>query len=153
MHIAKRVSCLFLVGIMIMSYFVMSASAANTTDSDFSTTVYSTYWSGIPARAKEDASPIFLYIDTISNGGTHVQVAANGNKTGTGGFTNYTYANGVPVNSVICRKLIQYSVHNTINENECTYALLSFRLFHELATCTVSGTWSPDSTGTYMDPV
>ena len=153
MHIAKRVICLCLVIVTIMSFFAMSASAANTTDVDFSRTVYSTYWLSIPPGEKEDASPIFLYIDKITNGDTHIQVAAKGNTTGSGYFENYTYANGVPVSSVVCRKGIRYSVHNTIHENGCTYALLTFRLFEYISSCTVSGTWSPDSTGTYMDPV
>lgn len=66
----------------------------------------------------------------------------------TGTTDNLTLDNGKHVKRVTCTKGIQYSVRSYIYESGYRYARLGLST-NWLEGDTISGVWSPDSTGTY----
>lgn len=150
----KKVVSITLAIVMIVSLCAMSVSAANTTDVYFSRYINTDMDYPITPQIKEDSSPIYLYVDRITDGSRSVMVRAYGRWTPdkTEAPPNLTYKNGGLVPYVICRVDVDYSVHNLINESGYPYAVLGFQNCEGTSSAVVHGVWSPDSYGTYADP-
>ena len=154
MRAFKRVLALAFTIAMIMSLFVVGASAANTTDTYFSRYINTDMYYPIVPREKTDASAIYLYVETVTDGSHSVAVRAKGRHTDdeTEAPPNLTWQNGAIVPCVMCRVDVDYSVHNLIKERGYKFAVLDFRNTFGITSATVRGYWSPDSYGTYTDP-
>lgn len=130
------------------------AAGSNNEDVYFNDPCYGVTFNNLAWRKKTDTTPMYLYISSTGVRSDHVFVQAAGtNDVNTTYPNNCSYANGTVVDQVICRKGIDYGVHNVVHENNYTYGCLRFRCFQRSEQGTISGVWSVDSTGSYADPV
>jgi len=134
--------------VLLISATIVPISAANTSDSKITKFDLSYfYYREVSARSKTNTTPLYFYY-TIGKHNS-VQVQALGSTTADTGTTdNLTLDNGKHVKRVTCTKGIQYSVRSYIYESGYRYARLGLST-NWLEGDTISGVWSPDSTGTY----
>lgn len=146
-----RIVSVFLLVMIFASVMCVSASAANTGNTYFSsfkaTVVGYNAMSDSDARSKTNSSCVYAYVTS----GTYssVRVRTLGSTSQTGSYTNRTYAGGT-VSYVTCAVGVQYQIHNTINESGESWAKLSFHSPYSSPNY-VTGAWSPDCGGTYTD--
>lgn len=146
MRKTRSTLALFLAVIAIIS--VMSVTVfANTTDSEDSRRVTGSAYTYGAARDKDNNSAVYLKITSSADDHLFVRVYgcdANGNVK-----YNSTMA-GANVDNVVCRRGVNYSVHNSVKEDSCRMAKLAFRRLDPAASyITVGYKWSPDSSKIY----
>lgn len=146
---SKRILFMLLVVVLIVSMASFSVSAANTSDTTHTISIGSAFTRDRAYRPKEDTSKIYLRIDSCVF--IHNYVQAQGcNSTG-GNRTSCTLVEGEIVAQVVCRTGVQYSIKNLVNEYGYACASLDFRRLDGGTTQTsLTYTWSPDSTGSYI---
>lgn len=144
----KMMSCVVMI-VMVVFGITGFVFAANSNNRNLSFTAYSAGFSSGTSRAdKEDTSPLYLLVKSLSKNDS-INVRAMGIKHDKS--TNYTEngLTGVLTDHVVCIKGKEYSIHSQIKEHGCDEALLSFRSFGTYSE-KVSGVWSPDSVGRYI---
>lgn len=99
--------------------------------------------------SKSDTSALYLYIGSGPNQQHRVRAlgCATTNNSQTENLT--VFANGDDADYVLCFKGTKYSIHSEIKENGYDFATLS--IWQLGASGNVSGQWSPDSIGEYVD--
>lgn len=146
MRRTRHTLALLLAVIAIMSVMAVSAFAS-TANSEDSRRVTGSAYTYSAARDKENSTAVYLKITSSADDHLFVRVYgcdANGNIK-----YNSTMA-GANVDNVVCRKNVDYSVHNSVYEDNCCMAKLGFRRLDPAASyITVGYKWSPDSSKTY----
>lgn len=149
-----RYLALCLAVLMFLSVGVVGARAANTANRSFDCHIDGDDFSYIyDVAGKTDESAIYLWVSGASNLFTFVQALGSESEE----FSSYalsdslTLVQGMLVDYVCCRMSIDYSVHNYIKEYGYDYATLAFMAIGDYST-TITGLWSPDSSGSYAEP-
>ncbi len=134
--------------IMVLGLFSSIASASNNVDEYFAFQVNANgYTTTTNVRSKTDTSPLYLLFYTIQNhNSAYVRTVAGANGT------NLTQdPQGYMLNHVTCSVGVQYSIHSTIYESGYSTAQLAFASRNYLNSEYMTGVWSPDSVGRYVD--
>ena len=113
---------------------ISASLAANTSDTGwsfkFSRATFNQY---TPARVKQDASPVYFYVDNIEGNSIKVRVlAGNGDSSS---YTPYVYIS----------KPGKYCVSSNVYEDGYRKALVHGQKYNRFSTSTSYGLWSPDS--------
>lgn len=141
-----------LLAVMLFSALASYAYAANTEFNNFRFTAHAgDYVSAPDVVGKTNSTPMVVYIDSSSIGGSHF-VRANGRTSETSmGNNNCTVYNNQLVDHVICNEGTFYSIKNVIRENGYAFAVPT--IANRTSYGTVSGKWAPDSAQTYSTPL
>lgn len=100
----------------------------------------------IAMREKDDTSPIYLWINQAKNNrysDFRVKVFANGSANVTVDGDRH------PVEFVNCYVNRKQSIRNNVREDGYSRVALGFQSRNIVESQSISGEWSPDSTGTY----
>lgn len=124
---------------------------ANNDNSPIGFSVNATNFNATTApRLKENPSPLYGYITYLQHNST-VQVRAVGVAGSNEEPLTENGLTGNLVPYVTCRQGYQYLIHSQIYEKGYGYAKLGFRSVNIINSEYVSGWWSPDSVGNYID--
>ena len=135
---------------MLFSAMAGYVYAANITQKAFSKTMYGgTYSSVADPRVKENASDMFIQIDSSSIGGTYCVRAMGCGKTVVNAV-NYTVYNNELVDHVVCNKGKMYSIDNVVYERSYGYGAIF--VMQTGGYGTVSGYWAPDTAQSFDPP-
>ena len=144
-----RTSLTLLSMIPLVSVFISPTTAANIIDEEFyDYGIYSNGW-WLPPREKDDASPHYLYLTDCDV--NTVKVSSNGRESyaQSSSGKNLTIANGQYVSYVTCRVGTKYSISNGVYEAGYPWAELFFQRDIGWWGFSITGKWSPDSSGRY----
>lgn len=153
MRLRKHRMLIFFVVILLVTFTIPTAFAANTADTDFTSPISGSLIRYInESRAKQDSSPVYLCVNHFADD-DFIWVRAVGSHDTSAPLraNSLTLSHGINVERVVCRVGINYSIHTEIYESGYEYANLGFTRFYAGST-TFSGTWSPDSYGSYAEP-
>lgn len=141
MIVSMMVAC----SISILSVGAQTRSSEDDPISAF--TISPTNYNKVPARAKENSTPIYLWYKSATNNRyEYVYVRAYA-----GGTTHYTLnAKAVSTDHVTCTLGNKYLIRTNIYESKKDVATLGFKGTNIIENQTISGMWSPDSVGTYQ---
>ncbi len=154
MRLHKHRILTFFVVILLVTFIIPTAFAANTKDSEFTSPISGTLVRYIDrSRAKQDSTPVYLCVNHFAND-EFIWVRAVGSHDTSAPLRgdSLTLSHGINVDRVVCRVGINYSIHTEIYEKGFEYANLGFTRFYNSGSTTFSGTWSPDSYGSYAEP-
>ena len=143
----KIVSALILV-VMLISLVPAAAFAANTTDTDYFVLTVSDAFGYIPARSKQNSTPIFAKITNLSQNQS-VKARVEGAASAVGPFYSCTLSNNADSEYVTLYLNTKHSIRNMVNERGYYVARLGFKNNSGLSGEGVTGWWSPDSSMTH----
>lgn len=144
----KRILAIALTIVTLVAVMAVSADGS-TIDTTPTVPIIGNIFMNGPTRTKDNTSRI--YYQGLECADSHTFVRALGSTSMDGVKTNWTVADGVNVDRVLCRQHVQYSISSEIAEKGCSYATLSFRrLVAVNSSITLKYVWSPDSSGSYI---
>ncbi len=149
MKIKNKILALALTISVIGSTSALSVSASNNGDTDYSFSLPASdyYVYSTPGRSKTDTSPSYVNFDSSNNSYLNtygVQYSIHGGHNSTTREANCT-CNGT---SCIIFPGTARRIHQTVYEDNYSYAFLGASAPNSyVAGKTVTGVWSPDSTG------
>lgn len=150
----KKIASILVAAALLCPMFVMSVSAANTTDVSWSMTSSNSGFKYLGAsRVKTDGTPMYFkwktsvssYVVRVEILGTNAQPVTNW-----GQVYNWTYKNGKKRNYAVCNKGINYSLHSYVYEKGYPYVTSGITTDKNEK---ISGVWSADSKNTYNEAV
>lgn len=144
----KKVISTLLLVVMIISILTTTALAANTTDTDYFVLTVSGDFGYIPARSKQDTSPIFAKITNLSMNNS-IKARVEGARSAAHTFYNCTLSNNADTEYVTLYLNVKHSIRNMVYERGHYVARLGFKNNAGYAGEGVTGWWSPDSSNTY----
>ena len=131
----------------LLSSMCISTVFASSNDITINSFIVSPFnYTPLSYQAKEDISPLYLYITNMTNNRVNyvnVRALATGNINLTlNGDCKY-------VDHVVCARDCQYSVRSNIRDNSYTLGTLAFNSLNYINNQTISGVWSVDSVNHY----
>lgn len=143
--LTKRIVPLILV--VVMCVCMAAPAFASTTDSvGITRTINGSSYTHSNVREKDNDSSTYLYITSSSV--THTYVKASAYDSAGNYAKSCTLVNGSYAANVVCRRYVQYNVHNSVYESGYRLMALGFMNLTD-SISSVTFTWSPDSSGTY----
>lgn len=150
----KKALTMVLAVICVISCLMVPTLASNTDDTRITPlTVAGSGYKVYPgSRDKQDDSPLYLWITSLTS--SYVRVKALGTDSASATSVNTTNCTCSTTSSpylyVTCYWDVDYSVHSTVYEDHFTYATYGFvNPFND--SLTLAAWWSPDSWNTHVD--
>lgn len=149
----KKIASILVAAALLCPMCIASVFAANTTDIKWYAVCSSDdYTFADLSRLKEDSSPVFFKM-TFSQISSSVKVKVLGASSTTHNWNlvhNLTNKGGQLKNYALCSKNKNYSIHNTVYENNYSFVSIAVKTDKSENT---AGYWSADSSGTWNEAI